>query len=177
MSTLTVEEFETLVGTGLDETILQDAIDREEAELAHLIGPLTGERTELLYPGAGWDGPVYLSRFTDAIDEVLDGSDTITTYRLVRNGGAIERSDTRWYDGAVSVTYEPNDLLRVKRALIELVRDAVVPDIDREAGQARDDREELAQARRARLVRALRPSIHHATLRVTDTARVTPVVL
>lgn len=178
MSVLLVQDFEDAVKTGEDPSIIQDAIDREEAELVHALrGPLVGERTETLHPD-GHDGPLYLRRYTDAVEVTDDGSDVdADLIRLVGNGGAIERTDGRWL-GTVTVTYTPNDELRVRRALIELVRDIVVPDRDREAGTIRDlDRIASGDQRRARLVRGLRPRVGHTTLRVGVSDRLTPVVL
>lgn len=173
MSLLSVEEFENVVGTGADETTIQDVIDREEAQLAHdLGGELAGEREETYRPGVGYDGPVYLRRYTDAV-EVTDAGAAVTA-RLIGKGGAIERADGAW-QGDVVVTYTPSDEARLKRALTELVRDIIVPDRDREAGTARDDRDAIARRRRAILVRDLRPSPRHGTVSVGTSHRITTV--
>jgi len=175
MSLLSVEEFEAVVQTGIDEAVIQSVIDEEEAELAYLLsGPLAGEREETYYPGRSYSGPLYLRRFTDEID-VVDG-DTAPVDVTFLSGGAIERSDGAW-PRTVVVTYTPNDELRVKRALRELVRDALVPDTDRTAGSARDERDAMAAAKRQRLVASLRPSVGSGTLRVVSDRRVSPVVL
>lgn len=175
MSLLSVEEFEAVVQTGIDESVIQSAIDREEAELAYLLrGPLTGERDEVYYPGRSYSGPLYLRRFADEVDVVdADDSPLDVTYL---SGGAIEHSAGSW-PRTVVITYTPNDELRVKRALIELVRDALVPDTDRTAGSARDERDVIAAARRQRLVAGLRPSVGSGTLRVVDTRRISTVTL
>lgn len=182
MSLLSVEKFERMVNTGMDEDALQDAIDREEAELAHLLGgPLSGERTEELTPGAGYPGPVYLSRYADTVTEVtdrwysLDDPGVITTYRLVEDGGAIIRTDMSW-GGIITVKYTPpaGETLRIERALIELVRNAVVPDRDREAGTVRDDRYDVSTADRGRLIRGLRPHPRNGTIRIAGDFRPYP---
>lgn len=177
MSLLSVDEFEAAVGTGADPEMIQDAIDREEAELAHVLGgPLVGERTEVLRPGTGYDGPLYLQRFTDGV-EITDAGTELDTddVRILGGGGVIERVSGSW-QGAVEVTYTPTDELRVRRALIELVRDVIVPDRDREAGTSRPSSDEAVR-RRQRIVRSLRPRVGHTTLNVRSTNRVTPVTL
>lgn len=176
MSLLSVDEFEAVVGTGADPALIQEVIDREEAELAHALGgPLAGERTEVKRPGAGYDGPVYLLRFVDAVEVTDAGADLDEDrVRIVAGGGALERVDGAWR-GTVEVTYTPNDELRVRRALIEFVRDVIVPDRDREAGSSRPDTLETSERRRQRLVRSLRPRIEHTTLNIRTTDRITPV--
>lgn len=175
MSLLSVDEFESVVGTGADPDVIQDAIDREEAELAHeLGGPLSGERTEVLRPGPWYVGPLFLRRFTDAVTVADAGADVhADSIRLIGGGGLIERSDGAWR-GTVQVTYTPNDERRVIRALIELVRDVIVPDRDREAGSNRPDTVETSARRRQRLVRSLRPRVGHTIVTVGATDRITP---
>jgi hypothetical protein len=173
MSLLTVDEFEDLIGTGADPSIIQDAIDREEAEMAHLLGgPLVGERTETYRPTLDpYGGPVYLLRFTDSVT-VTDSGATIGV-RLLANGSAIERDWGAWV-GDVVVTYTPNDELRVRRALIELVREVLVPERDRAAAT---DRPPINEQRRMKMVRSLRPRLGHSTLRVRLSDRITPEIM
>lgn len=159
------QDLEELVQTGLSIDVLQDAIDREVAALEHdLGGPLTGERTDTLYPRAGTDGPLWLRRYTSAV-EVTDAGAEVTV-RLIEGGGAIERSTGTW-TGPVAITYTPSDELRARTALIELVRNAVVPDRNREVGQARSGAaEDDERARRWRFVRSLKPRPGSGTIRV-----------
>lgn len=174
MSLLTVEEFEAVVGTGAGAITIQAVIDREEAELAHeLGGALSGARTETYRPGAGYDGPIHLRRFTSAVT-VTDAGASVTP-RLVANGGAIERPSGTW-QGDVVVTYTPNDAARVKRVLIEMVREALVPDRDREAASQRDlDRLWGGDRRRRHLIRGLVPRPTHSVIAVRTSDRITPV--
>lgn len=172
MSILTVDAFESVVGSGMDASRLQDIIDRVEAQLAHdLGGPLIGPRTETLYPGVGYDGPVYLRRYAAAVTVTDAGSD-VADVRLVEGGGAIERAGGAW-QGAISVTYVPDDWERVLAALIEMVRDVVVPDTDREAGASRDERDAIARRRRRIILRDLRPTPRHGTIAVGPSYRLT----
>lgn len=118
------------VGLEMDPADLQDAIDREEAWLARRIGPLTGERTED-FPLAHIRPTVHevrLRRPTDAV-EVLQydvnhaNPADITGQVDVRGLGwrvAILPEGMHFY-GPLAITYEPNDLLEVQRALLQLV--------------------------------------------------------
>lgn len=170
---LGADEFEAIVGTGLstdDGDIIDVVITREEDALALVIGALTGERTETIYPTR--DAPVILSRFTDEVEVEDDG--TATTVRLLpdrtgRAGGVVAREDGGAWTGPVEITYTPTDEERVKRYLIEATRAALLPDRERVVAEDRAGaamHRENAAAERARLLRDLRPAAPWDAVRV-----------
>jgi hypothetical protein len=127
VSLITPADVTALVDTDLTDAELQVVIDREEAALASLIGPLTGVRTEVFYlthPQA--DARLTLRRPTDAV-EVFDNGDIVASddVRLLADHRTLLRlaSDTYVYAkwiGPVEATYEPNDQATLERVLIEL---------------------------------------------------------
>jgi hypothetical protein len=141
MSIISTDELRARVETDLEEAALQDLIDGEEGWLAaELKGPLTGERTQTLWPrqaapdDAAWrsgviltqplvwpapNGPLWLLRPTDEV-EVTDAGAAVTV-RLLHSGWQIELSDSdASWEGPVVATYEPNDLDLVRRAVAGL---------------------------------------------------------
>lgn len=113
--------------------ITQDQVDEVEEELASLIGPLVGSRTETFYLSEArnprWmiDG-LFLSRKTDAVILTTNsiGEDAVsltagTDYRLINNL-LIERIKTgeAWLDVA-SATYTPNDEEAVRSVIYDLL--------------------------------------------------------
>lgn len=125
MSLVTPAKVRALVDTDLSDADLSDVIAREEAALARVLGPLSGERTETLYislhPAAD-ELPIYLRRPTDAVT-VTDAGVVITgLVRLHAGGRAIERTDLGVWTGPVATTYTPNDDLECERVVIELTR-------------------------------------------------------
>lgn len=124
MSLLEVAELLDVIDSALEETALQGIIDREEAWLARRIGQLAEERTVVYYVRLhDLDDPLLLLRPTAEV-EVEDGGVTLDedVIRLLGNGTIVERADASWVGPTVAITYEPNDGLEVKAALIELVR-------------------------------------------------------
>jgi len=131
VSVISPADVTALVDTDLDSTELQAVIDREEAELASIIGPLTGNRTELfLITTAQRSSRLTLRRTTDAVTVTDNGSAVAEAdIRLLADQRSIMRYITAtgdpyirgdWF-GPVEVTYEPNDLSHIERVLIELV--------------------------------------------------------
>ncbi len=129
MSLVTLEEAQSRAG----DAVTQDEIDEVEDELAALIGPLTGERTETYYLSEArqprWmiDG-VWLSRRTDAV--ILTNASTGqsastltagTDYRLI-NGLLIEHitNGTSWLD-ILAATYSPNDEEMVRSVIYDML--------------------------------------------------------
>lgn len=127
-----------------DDAVAQDVIDEQEAWLAAIIGPLEGERTETFqvrpfgpiddaYSDL-WQGRLFLARTTDAA-VVLDNGATVADAVLAYNGQAVRRRSSLnwplWWTGPlVEVTYEPNDLLAVRRVLYTLTALAVDDRVD-----------------------------------------------
>lgn len=121
------------IGLELSDEALQDVIDEVESWLARRIGPLTGERTETLYPRRE-DEWLYLRRPADSI--TLDNAGTTVTagesignYRLLYSGSVVQLIGIDWYLnatgiglGPVEVTYTPNDEAEVRGAIFDLIR-------------------------------------------------------
>lgn len=132
MSLVTVAEARAQnLGGGLTDAALQAKIDAVEAYLARRIGPLTDDRTETFYPRRGAE-PLFLRRPTDEV-EVTDNGTLLVLgedsghYRLLYSGTVVELVDTDWTFGVygvgtVTVEYEPNDLVEVREAIIDLLR-------------------------------------------------------
>ena len=129
MSLVTLEEAQARVG----DAITQDQLDEAEDELAALIGPLVGERTETFYLSEArqprWliDG-LWLARRTDAVivtsNSIGESASTLTAgtdYRLV-NGLLIEQipNSTGWLD-TMAVTYSPTDEELVRSVVYDLL--------------------------------------------------------
>lgn len=121
-----------------DDTAAQNILDETEAWLARRIGPLTGDRTETFYTSVyRTSGALGLKRFTDAVT-VIDGALSATQQvdpdhlRIVQEGAAVTRSalapSSYWRGPYIKVTYEPNDLLEVTRALYQLASLEVSPE-------------------------------------------------
>lgn len=112
------------IGLELSDEALEAAIAEEEAWLARRIGPLEGERTErlalaYLHPHSS---EIRLRRPTDAVEVTQDDVDLGTVE--VRGLGWIVANlpeGTR-YTGVVELTYTPNDLLEVRRAVKQLLQ-------------------------------------------------------
>jgi hypothetical protein len=124
MSLVSLSDAQARVGA-----VTQDQIDEAEEQLAALIGPLTGERTETFYLSERrhtWrivDG-LWLSRRTSAVIVTHDGTQLTagTDYRLV-NSILIERipdSTTTWAETMVA-TYSPNDEETLRSVIFDLL--------------------------------------------------------
>lgn len=124
MSFLTIAQARAAgLGLELSDTDLQDAIDEEEAWLAGKIGPLVGERTQLLPLAylAPRSSEIRLKRPTDAVEVEQDG--VALAEVAVRPDGwhlAALPEGTR-YRGVLAITYTPTDELQVRRALKQLL--------------------------------------------------------
>lgn len=116
------------------DSITQDMIDEAEEQLAHLIGPLVGERTETFFCGEVMtydriDG-LYLSRYTDAVILTHDG-DLLTEgtdYRLL-SAHLIDRipaTATTW-SMTMAATYSPNDEETVRSVIYDWLTYAQTP--------------------------------------------------
>jgi hypothetical protein len=126
MSLIDLEDAQDRVASG----ITQDQIDEVEEELAGLIGPLIGERTETYLlsearaPRWNIDG-LWLSRKTDAV--ILTNGDDAellvagTDYRLI-NGLLIEHitNGEAWLD-TMAATYSPNDEEQVRSVIYDML--------------------------------------------------------
>ncbi len=130
MSLVTLSEAQSRVG----DAITQDQIDEAEEQLARLIGPLVGERTETFFLDERnnfrlIDG-LYLSRYTDAVILTHDADLLIagTDYRLL-NGYVIDRistSGTAWTQ-TMTATYSPSDEEAVRSAVFDWLSYAQTP--------------------------------------------------
>lgn len=128
MSLVTPAEVTVLVETSLETAELQAVIDREEAALAAIIGPLAGDRTEVFLLTVDMAAErLTLRRPTDEV-EVTDNGVAVAAadIRLLANQRTIMRFASTGYTrgywtGPVEVTYEPNDSAQVSRGVIELV--------------------------------------------------------
>jgi hypothetical protein len=121
MSLVTLEEAQGRVG----DAITQDQIDEVEEQLARLIGPLTGERTETFPLDERNDfrliDGLYLSRYTDAVILTHDGDAMTagTDYRLI-GGYLIDRiSTSHTWTLPMVATYSPNDEESVRSAIYD----------------------------------------------------------
>jgi hypothetical protein len=128
MSLVTLEEAQSRVG----DAITQDQIDEAEEELAAIIGPLVGSRTETYdlsnarHPRWQIDG-LWLSRRTDAVIlTTTTGEDTTsltagTDYELI-NGLLIQYLlyGTAW-GSTMAATYTPTDEETVRSAIYDLL--------------------------------------------------------
>jgi hypothetical protein len=128
MSLVTLEEAQSRVG----DAITQDQIDEAEEELAAIIGPLVGSRTETYdlsnarHPRWQIDG-LWLSRRTDAVIlTTTTGEDTTsltagTDYELI-NGLLIQylMYGTAW-GSTMAATYTPTDEETVRSAIYDLL--------------------------------------------------------
>lgn len=125
-SVTSIAEVRALVTTSLSDVDLQAIIDREEAWLTGLVGPLEGERTVTFRPTYS-DGAMYLRRRTTDVALVEDGVALVpdTDYVFTPENGALRRGTVllpRTWGAIVTATFTPSDLADVKRAVIELVR-------------------------------------------------------
>ena len=185
MSLVTVDEVRALVSTELSDDDLQDVIDREEAELAARIGPLTGARTETFYPDHAVER-LYLRRSTATVTITSDGTaltlgDDDGEYKLLASGTALEYNANTW-GGTVAVTYTPNDELRVKRVLIELIRltSTETGYVSERIGQYSYQKAQTpgaGQATRDALIRSLLPNLGLASMRLRGSISRRPVPL
>ena len=185
MSLVTVAEVQALVSTELADDDLQDVIDREEAELASRIGPLTGARTETFYPDHSAER-LYLRRPTDSVTVVSDGT-TLTLgdddgeYRLLGNGTTLNFNANTWGE-VVTAAYTPNDELRVKRVLIELIRLTATETgyTSERIGQYSYQKSQTpgaAESTREALIRSLLPNLGHGSIRLRGSISKRPVPL
>jgi hypothetical protein len=185
MSLVTVAEVRALVSTDLSDDDLQDVIDREEAELAHRIGPLTGARTETFTPDHSAHR-LYLRRPTNAVTVTSDGEavtlgDDDGEYRLVKHGSALHLNNNTW-GGTVTAAYTPNDELRVRRVLIELIRLTTTETgyVSERIGQYSYSKAQTpgaSQATREALIQTLIPTLGLASMRLQGSISPRPVPL
>lgn len=122
MSLVVLADAQSRVGPDVS----QDMIDEEEAWLASIIGPLTGERTETFFlpsRSVGIVDAIYLSRRTDTVDELTSDGDTITGFRLLDHY-VIEREplSTDVWDDPLVATFTPNDEEIVKGAIYDFLQ-------------------------------------------------------
>lgn len=117
MSLLQIREVRAVIGTGLSDTDLQDAIEREEASLTSEIGALVGERIVTVSP-YDFDAPLWLER---PASTVVVTDNAVTADVRVLGSYAVERATGSWY-GPVEITYTPTDELAVKRVLLGLLK-------------------------------------------------------
>ena len=185
MSLVTVAEVRALVSTELSDDDLQDVIDREEAELASRIGPLTGARTETFYPDHSAER-LYLRRPTATVTLVSDGT-TLTLgdddgeYRLLGSGTTLNYNANNWGE-IVTAAYTPNDELRVKRVLIELIRltSTETGYVSERIGQYSYSKAQTpgaAQTTRDALIRSLQPNLGKGSMRLRGSISPRPVPL
>jgi hypothetical protein len=116
MSLLTVAEVRAAITTSLSDDALQSVIDQQEAWLARRIGPLDGERTQH-FLNLRPTQIIHLQRPTSAIT-VEEDAVAVADVELRRNSWRVARTSGSWAAEA-DITYEPNDLLEVQRALLE----------------------------------------------------------
>lgn len=185
MSLVTLAEVRALVSTELSDANLQAVIDREEAELAARIGPLTGARTETVYPDHSTER-VYLRRPTSSVTVTSDGTaitlgDDDGEYRLVKLGSALHLVNETWGE-VVTAAYTPNDELRVKRVLIELIRLTATETgyLSERIGQYSYQRSQTpgaVQSTREALIRSLLPNLGYGSIRLQGSISRRPVPL
>ena len=122
MSLVSLSDAQSRVG----DAVTQDQIDEVEEQLARLIGPLIGERTETFFVSErryrGVVDGLYLSRYTDAVTLSHAGTQLTsgTDYRLLGHS-LIERipdSSTSWIQDMAAV-YEPNDEEQVRSVIFD----------------------------------------------------------
>ncbi|HVM29524.1 MAG TPA: hypothetical protein VM305_01955 [Candidatus Limnocylindrales bacterium] len=162
---VSADEISAVMATGLEPDALADLIAREEAWLANDsqfgIGQVTGERTQTLWVGRDYWGPLLLARPTDGPTAVVDAGVDVTDDVVLTGTARLERaSRAAWAGPRVDVTYEPNDTASVKRVVIELVRLAIsASPYQAEAtdGHSRSYDVGGAAKLRAQLARSLRP--------------------
>lgn len=183
MSLVSVAEVQALVSTELSDDDLQDVIDREEAELAARIGPLTGARTETFYPDHAAER-LYLQRRTDAVTVTSDGTaitlgDDDGEYRLLGRGSILNFNANTWGE-VVTAAYTPNDELRLKRVLIELIRLTTTETgyVSERIGQYSYQRAQTpgaVESTREALIRSLLPNLGHGSIRLRGSISQRPV--
>lgn len=160
-------EVEQIIASGLSPAALEGVIAREEAWLTRRVGPLVGERTQVLWP-TDPSGPLHLRRPTTGVVVMQQGGPVAT--RLIGDG-RVELVSGAW-SPPVSVTYTPDDGLEVKRVLIELVRMAVTASPFVQEGSSGDGPGHTAQragsqaAMREDLARSLAPSVANLTMSI-----------
>lgn len=151
-----------LMSPGIDTSDLVLVIEREEDWLANDpvdgIGPLVGERTDVLWVAPGDDRPLLLARPTAAV-EIVDGGTPVPPddVRLL-DGTRIERVGA-WRGPTVAVTSTPSDQHSVERVLLELVRLTLsASPYQQESSEGHSyTRPADLGVTRARLARSLRP--------------------
>lgn len=126
---VTAGQVRALVETPLSDVLLEEIISREQDLLADEIGPLTGERTEVITVSAGATSASVRTRRRTATGSlsVLANGATTTDLRLGGDGRTITPLASSGYQrgywaGALEVTYTPADRAKVETWLIELVR-------------------------------------------------------
>jgi hypothetical protein len=118
MTMLDVETARALITTSLSDDDLEAVIEREESWLSRRIGPLDGERVEMV-PTADGDEVLWLRR--PALEaSVEDGSGIITDFDI-RGWSDLVRTSGSW-SGEILATYTPTDEDEVRRSLVSLVR-------------------------------------------------------
>lgn len=151
-----------LMSPGIDTSDLVLVIEREEDWLANDpvdgIGPLVGERTDVLWVAPGDDRPLLLARPTTAV-EVVDGGVAVPPDEIrLLDGIRVERGGA-WRGPSVAVTSTPSDQAAVERVLLELVRLTLsASPYQQESSEGHSyTRPADLGVTRARLARSLRP--------------------
>lgn len=177
MSLIAPDDVEALMATGIEPAALQKVIDREEDWLANDpkvgIGPLLGERTQLLWVRIMDRRDLLIQRPTDDFGGGGSGGQLV----VIDNGVELTTDDfalvgpariTRlwagfpagpWTGPKVQVTYAPTDRIRVEETILELVRLRLsASPFNQEASEGHSyTRPKELQAMRDDLARSLHP--------------------
>lgn len=129
-SLVTPNDVRALVKTSLSDAVLQDVIERVEAEITRRIGaPQTDEMATTVTKtmrGEGWY--LYMPTEIHAVVSIVEDETTLDSDQYQTwAGGVIERlpCDSNWGDRTV-VTYKPSDDRKLRTAaIIDLVRLAI----------------------------------------------------
>lgn len=165
---VSAQEIDAVMTTGLEAEALEEVIAREEDWLANDgqfgIGALVGARTQGLWVGRDYVGPLLLARPTDSLISVVDGGIDVTAVVALTGTARIERAagaaGQAWTGPRVDVTFAPSDTAAVKRVVIELVRLAISASpyqAESTDGHSRSYDVGGAAKLRASLARSLRP--------------------
>ena len=119
---------ETLVQSGLPTPALELIIDAADADIIRFVGPHDGERTVRVIGDAS---TIFLPSPAASIREVREwwdweteaGARLVSEYSLLGDGRYLTRTDVRYWDRNVKVTYTPYaENARRAQVLIDLVK-------------------------------------------------------